>query len=218
MLETKLNAILDAIPFPLMLLLTCIIALLITYIRIYFERKFREPTYDISKTDNPEVLCIPTVFESIARIDIIDTYILKGEKYYTLLFELKAPHSNQKYKSPQFDLSETEYNHYFGSGNDAFKTTVYKLCCETTVLTYRENTSYSYYERYISNKKWDASKIYIGTCEQQKKYKGYLWAYRFSVFGEQDFTNDEIEKAKELLIPVCKEFASSTTNHRHLYQ
>lgn len=187
----------------------------ITCIKIYFERKLLEPTYDISKADNPDALCTTTSYESIARINITDKYRLKGGNYYILSFESIVTHSDHNYKSPEFVLSETEYNNYFGAGNDAFTTTVYGLRCETTVLTYRNNVSIYSCEVDVSDKKWGDSKIYIGMCKNQETHKGYLYAYRFSVFGEQNFTDNEIEKAKELLISVCKNYVLSTPNPCH---
>lgn len=194
-------------------------------------------TYNISQIASPDISCSSRSYDTIAHITINDTYTLNGQKYYTIFFELDKPKTEDTsylmvgdfklysyediaYQSPAFDISEEEYEKYFGIENDAFYTTVYELHCEAPILEY---SRWSYFndlninsdindKTYIEldKEKWanDNAAVII---KDMKMAKAYLNRYRFSVFGEHDFTMEEIEDTQKKLVSIGKNFITRYT-------
>ncbi|WP_097005265.1 hypothetical protein [Lacrimispora amygdalina] len=149
----------------------------------------------------------------LGRIEVKDSYTLKGEKYYVLNISL----SNKP-----ITVSEREYEKYFGGlENDAFETEVYTMNLEMEVVEYKNSifwssplknadTSYDYRE--------DSKYIYNESCVKVRmddNGSGYDRAFasinntRFSIFGENDFTGEEIEANKDNLKLIGNDFIGS---------
>ena len=163
--------------------------------------------------ESTEVKVEHTNKTELGRIEVKESYTLKGEKYYVLNISL----SNRP-----ITVSEKEYEKYFGGlENDAFETEVYTMNLEMEVVEYKNSifwssplknadTSYDYREdsKYICNE----SRVKIGMDD---KGSGYDRAFacinntRFSIFGENDFTEEEIETYKDNLKLMGNEFIDS---------
>lgn len=181
-------------------------------------------TYSITE-HNPDIVCEIECYDALAKITVKDTYTLSGEKYYSLYFTLNKPITDDTpaffigtervysyddfyYNSPLFDISESEYERYFGLGNDAFTTTVYQATCKNTLLKYDthffdlEKTLYieggqqhfDYTSTYSKANRWADDNAEIFIKDNYDEAIGEIKKIRFSVFGEENFNESEIKQ------------------------
>jgi hypothetical protein len=163
--------------------------------------------------DSTEIKVEHTNETKIGRIEVKDSYTLKGEKYYVLNISLS---------NISITVSEKEYEKYFGLGNDAFETNVYTVNLKMDVVKFEpdlmwntplsdhNNTNYDYKEdsKYIYNK----SSVEVARKDGEGSYDSATACIRntrFSIFGENDFTEEEIETYKDYLRLMGKDFISS---------
>ena len=162
-------------------------------------------TYNIADDKSPDVTINTYSYDIMAHIVIEDTYTLNNETYYRLHF--KTTDSDQPvyfcersefylYSSETFDLSKTDYDKFFGEGNDTFITTVYKMDAEVPVLKYKKS-------KFLND--LDILELKgiingIDTSEDEEIGIVCTHEYRFSVFGESDFSDADKEAAKQEII------------------
>lgn len=156
-------------------------------------------TYNIADDESPDVTINTYSYDIIAHIVIEDTYTLNNETYYELHFETDDGQVSELFydnRSESFELSKTDYDKFFGEGNDAFTTTVYKMDAEVPVLKYKKSKMLTDLDIL------EAEGIIndIDCNENEEITTESIHEYRFSVFGENDFSEADKEAAKQKVI------------------
>lgn len=199
----------------MMIILTCVFILIGIFVKEHII--YPNGVYNITRDKPTHISCEIKTYQAFARIDIKDSYTLDGETYYILSFKAFDTNSNDTlYKSPQFKLSESEYDKYFGTGNDAFNTTIYELNCETTIYSdyckkcqseASEGITECKYKK-ITDTIWANDEAEITSIGNHSEYYAKLTKYRFSIFDENDFSANDKKEAEEQLITVGMHYVS----------
>lgn len=170
----------------------------ITAVILLLLSRCNKQTYNIADDDSPDVTINTYSYDIIAHIVIEDTYTLNNETYYELHFTTDDGQINELFHdcSESFTLSKTDYDKFFGEGNDAFTTTVYRMDAEVPILKYKKSKMLTDLD--ILEAEGIISDIVCNKDEEIATES--IHEYRFSVFGESNFTDADKEAAKQEVI------------------
>lgn len=174
------------------------ITIAVTAVILLLLNGCNKQTYNIANDKSPDVTINTCSYDIIAHIVIEDTYTLNNETYYELHFTTDDGQINELFYdcSESFTLSETDYDKFFGEDNDAFTTTVYKMDAEVPILKYKKSKMLTDLD--ILEAEGIISDIVCN--EDEEIATESIHEYRFSVFGESNFTDADKEAAKQEVI------------------
>lgn len=170
----------------------------ITAVILLLLSRCNKQTYNIANDKFPDVTINTYSYDIIAHIVIEDTYTLNNETYYELHFTTDDGQINELFHdcSESFTLSKTDYDKFFGEGNNAFTTTVYRMDTEVPILKYKKSKMITDLD--ILEAEGIINDI---VCNEDEEIASEsIHEYRFSVFGESDFTDADKEAAKQEVI------------------
>lgn len=153
------------------------------------QKKHLKPPAEITSADVDYSI---TVEEDVfGRVEIIDTYTLDGEKYFT--FTTTLPHDNK-----ERTLSATEYDKTIGLGNDAFTTDICryegKAEVKNCLALVRPVPTLFICNTYIDQRKLPV----IGDLDDSDgiEHELWLWKEKYAIF-DGEFTKNEIEELNQ---------------------
>lgn len=170
----------------------------ITVVILLLLGRCNKQTYNIANDKSPDVTINTYSYDIMAHIVIEDTYTFNNETYYELHFKTDDGQVSELFhdSSESFELSKTDYDKFFGEGNDACTTTVYKMDAEVPILKYKKSKMITDLD--ILEAEWIISDI---DCDEDEEIATEsIHEYRFSVLGESDFTDADKEAAKQEVI------------------
>ena len=186
---------------------------------------FDKRVYAYSDNSRNDISVECTTNTELARITIVDDYVLAGETYYIFKTNVSG---NEK-----FTLSESDYIKYIGEGNNAVECTIYKLSLVSDVYSYKYNlfsdmdlysnsdiaeilsenenisfvmTDETYAFPYIKNaynyKFEDMDSFTYAICKSDDYTKSVISKmelYQYSFVGDDGFSNNEINEYVEIM-------------------
>lgn len=176
--------------------------------------------YNIQKDGLSDVEFKTNSYEALAHIETVTTYRLEGKNYKTVYFHLDSP---SFYSSPNFDISEEDFDRYFGNGNDSFKTMVYELYAKAPILIYKKflfppieeypaaslsgtgPNEYPYSSN-LDKGEWSKNSAVVYVNREESVASCIIREYRFSVFGETDFSDDDKDEVKQEISSIGNKF------------